>query len=64
MYFHYKPSADITDRSGYYNSKIEMMLSQNRGFNSKKLLHKQPKPTTAASVAVAHRKISVGSGGN
>jgi len=26
MYFHYKPSANMADRSGYYNSKIEMML--------------------------------------
>ncbi len=35
-----------------------MMLSQNRPFNSKKLLHKEPKPTTAA--IASNRKASVG----
>jgi hypothetical protein len=53
MYFHFKPAAKMEDRSGYYNSKIEMMLAQNtRSYPSKKGNHK---PATSKN---ATRKAS------
>ena len=50
----------MEDRSGYYNSKIEMALSLNRAINSRKNLHRD---SLNPAANFTKRKISTHSSG-